>query len=74
MPLDTREARKLTSREIAKLVAGIMTGLIDWCGSKAVCEALNHFVEHQKNYERTFRHVEEVLKMEVALKEKNKYR
>lgn len=36
MSLDTRPARSLTSREIAKIVGAVMGGFVDWCGVPAV--------------------------------------
>jgi len=66
MALDTRPAEPLTSRQISKLVSGLMTSLVPECGSKAVIDALNHFVEHQQHYEETFKRIEVWAKSQVT--------
>lgn len=60
MTLDKRPAEPLTSRQIAKLIAGLMSSLVFESGSHAVSDALNHLVEHQKHYEETFKAIEQM--------------
>lgn len=67
MALDTRPAEPLTSRQIAKLIAGLMSSLVHESGSKAVSDALNHLVEHQQYYDGTFKQIELMMKQKVEL-------
>lgn len=60
--LNELPARTLTSREIAKIVAGVMTGFVDWCGAQPVCDAIDHFVEFGDNYKVAFRELEKSIK------------
>jgi hypothetical protein len=62
MALDTRPAEPLTSRQIAKLIAGLMCSLVHESGAEAVTDALNHLVEHQGHYNDTFKNVESLFK------------
>lgn len=61
-PLDTRPARRLTSREIAKLLSSILGGLVGggWCQVEDIFAALDHFQEHKMEYLRLFGAVKEV--------------
>lgn len=48
--LDRMPARPLTSREVAKIVSGLMAGMIEWCGSKTMIDALDHFIKYRDKY------------------------
>lgn len=62
-PTITKEpARVLTSRELAKIISGILTGFIDWCGSDPVCDFLDHVAEHKEEYKTNFRNIEKILR------------
>lgn len=58
MSLNKEQARVLTSREIAKIISGVLTGFIDWCGSDPVCDFLDHLAEHKEEYKDHFRNIE----------------
>lgn len=60
--LNKQPARPLTSREIAKIVSGIMTGFIEWCDSEEVIKALDHFIEHRNKYVAIWQNVENKMK------------
>ena len=52
MILDPRPARPMTSREIAKLISGILGSLVQGGTTvDAVLAALDHFHEHREGYE-----------------------
>jgi len=48
--LDTRPARPLTSREIAKLLSGFLCGLAPWCKPSEIESAIRHFGENLPTY------------------------
>lgn len=62
MALDTRPAEPLTSRQIAKLISGLLCSLVPECGAETVTNAFNHFVEFQNDYRNQFKEVERMLK------------
>lgn len=56
-PLDTRPARRLTSREIAKILSSVIGGICadGWCRVEDVFAALDHFQEHKIEYVQLFK-------------------
>lgn len=58
MSLDKEPARPLTSREIAKIISGILTGFVEWCDTDAVCDVLDYLAEHKEAYKSQFRMIE----------------
>jgi hypothetical protein len=58
MSLDTREARPLTSREIAKIVSSVFFGFTSWCDTKDISDAMDHFAKHIKQYKSMLKHME----------------
>lgn len=57
MSLDTRPARPLTSREIAKLISAQLGALAEWCEPKEIEAAMGHFHEHAETYAKAWRDV-----------------
>lgn len=62
MSLNRKPARPLTSREIAKVVAAVLGGFVDWCGADPVIEAMNHFIEYHESYIDTWKDMEKLTK------------
>lgn len=56
--LDPREARPLTSREIAKIVSAVFFGFTSWCDIKDISAAMEHFSENIETYKRMLKHME----------------
>ncbi len=50
MALNKEPARKLRSREIAKVVSSVFVGFVDTSGAQAAIDALDHFIEHRSQY------------------------
>jgi hypothetical protein len=50
MALSKEPARKLKSREIAKIIGGVFGGMVDLSGSQACIDALDHFIHYRNDY------------------------
>jgi hypothetical protein len=48
--LDERPARPLTSREIARAVAGLLGSFATWCDPRDIRDAMSHFYVHADMY------------------------
>jgi len=53
-PLTDFEARSLTSREIAKIIAGIMGSLASWCDVDQIFDALDNLHKYREQYRSQF--------------------
>lgn len=53
--LDPREARPLTSREIAKVISAVLFGFATWCDVKDIESAIDHFSQHSETYKEMIR-------------------
>jgi len=53
--LNTEPARPLTSREIAKVLAGVLGTLAGWCDPADIETAMNHFYTHAEAYRKQWR-------------------
>lgn len=51
MALNSDTARPLTSREIAKILAGTLDSLATWCRPTDLVDAIEHLWEHLPKYE-----------------------
>jgi hypothetical protein len=58
MSLDPREARALTSREIAKIVSAVIFSFTQWCDIKDIFDAMDHFAENVETYKSMLKHME----------------
>jgi hypothetical protein len=58
MSLDPREARALTSREIAKIVSAVFFSFTAWCDIDDISDAMDHFAEHVEQYKTMLKHME----------------
>lgn len=47
MSLDTQPARKLTSRELAKILSGTVGALAEWNDADDIFDALKFFQDHE---------------------------
>jgi hypothetical protein len=56
--LDPREARPLTSREIAKIVSAVFFAFTSWCDTKDIADAMDHFSRHVEVYKGMLKHME----------------
>lgn len=68
MILDMREARPLTSREIAKVVSAVFFGFTSWCDTKAISEAMDHFAENIEQYKGMLKHME-IINRNISVEE-----
>lgn len=57
MALDSEPARPLSSREIAKIVSGILGTLAEFCEPSDICDAMAHFHDHAQTYEKAWREI-----------------
>jgi hypothetical protein len=72
MPLDSRPARPLTSREIAKVLATVCGGLAGWCDPDDIVDALEHFHQNAEQYREMFKaSAKAAVEMEKQLREGN---
>ena len=65
MPLDPNKAEPLTSRQIAKLISGLMCSFIYESGADSICEVLDHLVANHKHYKKEFKEIERSMKGEI---------
>jgi len=56
--LDPREARPLTSREIAKIISAVFFAFTSWCDIKDITDAMDHFSRHVEVYKNMLKHME----------------
>lgn len=61
MALHPDPARKLTSREITKIVAGVYGSFAGWCDVEDLMEAIKHFHKHRDSYRDMFKAMGQVL-------------
>lgn len=52
--LDERPARPLTSREINKVLGGVVGSLAEWCEREDIWAALEFFLAHKDEYNTMF--------------------
>lgn len=62
MSLDTRPAKPLTSREIAKVIASVCGGLAQWCDPADIEAAFGHFHQHADTYKKAWLFVHDAAK------------
>lgn len=57
MSLSPDPARPLTSREIAKIISGVVGSLAEWCDPAEIEKAFEHFHENADLYREVWRRV-----------------
>lgn len=62
VPIDRKPARPLTSREIAKIVSGLLGGLAGWCDPDDIAAAIEHFHENRELYLQTWRQSQKMIR------------
>lgn len=60
--LHAAPARPLTSREIAKIISGLVGSLAQWCEPAEIEAAFAHFHEHAERYSEAWRVVHRTAK------------
>lgn len=55
--LTRQPARPLTSREIARIISGLVGGLAQWCSPTEITAALDHLHQHRATYLEMWRRV-----------------